>query len=62
MNAKTQQNMTEINRRVAEAVERSVAKGQDRKEAFAAHMKYLAETYPTVFAAYCRWLATPQAS
>lgn len=48
--------MQELNRRIAAAVARSVAKGVDQKTAFANHMKALATEYPQVFGEYVRWL------
>jgi hypothetical protein len=52
--------MAEVNRRVAAAVERSVARGMPRREAFARHLKALAAEWPPVFAAYVAWLAGPR--
>jgi hypothetical protein len=54
--------MAEVNRRVAEAVERLVAQGVPRREAFARHLKALASEWPQVFTAYVAWLAEPRAA
>lgn len=60
MNAKMQANMNELNRRIADAVARTVATGVDQKEAFRRHMECLAAEYPSLFAAYCKWLSAPR--
>lgn len=48
--------MQGIHDRITAAVERSVAKGIERKEAFTRHVRYLREEFNPVYKAYCIWL------